>query len=64
MPLIPFQSRASADGLETQGHAHWQQSWGWGVEFGERVGRELPNKTVMPVKLLVVPNMSKQEGQS
>lgn len=42
----------------------WQQSWGLWVEFGERVGRELPNKTVMPVKSLVVPNMSKQEGQS
>lgn len=25
----------------------------------EQVGRELPNKTVMPVKSLVVPNMSK-----
>ena len=26
-----------------------QQSWGLGLVFGERVDRELPNKTVMPV---------------
>lgn len=44
-----FQSRASADGLERQGHAHGSKVGGLWVEFGERVGRELPNKTVMPV---------------